>query len=88
MSDPVGSEMFKSLELFVEGIEAHKNLEMVGEYRKLDGSGATVLVIQDNRLAEDVEGHQTTVDLAEIFSTIKNNRLRYRLLFLYSKYGL
>ena len=70
-NDPIGDGMLKSLELFVEAVEAHENLELIGEYRKLDGSGETVLVVQDNSLAEDVEGHQSTVDLAEVFSAIK-----------------
>jgi hypothetical protein len=77
-NDPVGSEMFKSLELFVEHIEAHENLELVAENRKSDGSGETVLVVHDNRLAEDVLGHQVTVELAEIFSAIKDEKTAQR----------
>lgn len=79
MSDPIGTEMLKSLELFVAGIEAHENLELVGENRKSDGSGETVLVIQDNRLAEKEIGHQVTVDLNEIFSVIKTEKMADRL---------
>lgn len=74
MNDPIGESMLKSLELFVEGVEAHENLELVGEYRKLDGSGDTVLVVQDSSIVEDVEGHQTTIDLNEIFSAIKDEK--------------
>lgn len=77
-NDPVGGEMLKSLEFFVDGIEAHENLELVAENRKSDGSGDTVLVVHDNRLAEDVEGHQVTVELSEIFSAIKDEKSAQR----------
>lgn len=69
-NDPIGSEMLKSLELFVEGIEAHENLELVGE--EINGSGETILIVEDSSLARDVEGHQSTIDLAEVFSAIKD----------------
>jgi hypothetical protein len=78
MCDPVGSEMLKSLELFVASIEAHENLEIVGENRMSDGSGETVLVIQDDRLAEKDLGYQITVDLNEIFSVIKTEKMADR----------
>ena len=71
-NDPVGSAMFKSLELFVEHVEAHENLEVVGEFE--NGSGDTILVVQDYSVANDVEGHQTEVDLTEIFSAIKDEK--------------
>jgi hypothetical protein len=71
-NDPIGSEMYKSLELFVEHVEAHENLELVGEF--INGSGETILVVEDNSLAKDVEGHQTECDLTEIFSAISDEK--------------
>lgn len=69
-NDPVGNEMYKSLELFVEHVEAHENLELVGEF--VNGSGETILVVEDKSLAKDVEGHQVECDLTEVFSAIKD----------------
>lgn len=71
-NDPVGNEMLKSLTLFVDAVEEHKNLEMVGEEE--NGSGDTILIIEDCSVASDVEGHQITVELAEIFSAIKDEK--------------
>jgi hypothetical protein len=71
-NDPIGNEMLKSLELFVDGVEAHENLELVGE--GVNGSGDTILIVEDNSVAEDVEGHQVTIELAEIFSAIKDEK--------------
>jgi hypothetical protein len=76
-NDPIGKEMFKSLELFVEGIDAHENLELVGEF--VNGSGETILVVEDLSLAKDVEGHQTEVDLTEVFSAIKDEKSAQRM---------
>ncbi len=75
-NDPVGNEMLKSLELFVDGVEAHENLELVGE--AINGSGETILIVEDNSLAKDVEGHQSTIDLAEVFSAIRDEKTAAR----------
>jgi hypothetical protein len=71
-NDPVGSAMMKSFELFVEHVEAHENLELVGEFE--NGSGETILVVEDHSLAKDVEGHQIVCDLTEVFSAIKDEK--------------
>ncbi len=71
-NDPIGNAMYQSLELFVEHVEAHENLEMVGEFE--NGSGDTILVVEDKSVANDLEGHQTEVDLTEIFSAIKDEK--------------
>jgi hypothetical protein len=75
-NDPIGNEMYKSLELFVEHVEAHENLTMVGEFE--NGSGETILVVEDSSLAKDAEGHQSEIDLAEIFSAIKDKKTSER----------
>jgi hypothetical protein len=77
-NDPVGNEMLKSLELFVAGIEAHENLTLIGEYRKPDGSGDTILVVEDNSVTIDEDGHQVTIELTEIFSAIKDEKSAQR----------
>lgn len=75
-NDPIGNEMYSSLELFVEHVEAHENLELVGEFE--NGRGETILVVDDNSLAIDVEGHQSEIDLTEIFSAIKDAKTAER----------
>lgn len=69
-NDPIGGEMMKSFELFVSGIEAHENLELIGEF--VDDAGKTILVVEDSTVIPDELSHQTVIDLAEVFSAIRD----------------
>ncbi len=71
--DPVGDGMLKSLMLFQEAIDTRPNLEIVCDEVE-SKSGNAVLVIEDSSIAKDVEGHQLTVDLNEIFSVIRTEK--------------
>jgi hypothetical protein len=71
MSDNLDNAMLKSLELFQAAIDKKSNLEIVCETTKTDGSGA-VLVVENSDIDECQEGHQSTVEIAEIFATVTN----------------
>jgi hypothetical protein len=67
MSDGIENELNRSLELFVEAVKRTSNLEIVCTEVVDD---ADVLVIENSNVSEDVEGHQCTVDVSEIFATV------------------
>jgi hypothetical protein len=71
MADEVKKAIQRSLELFVEAVERTSNLEIVCEE---EVEGKDLLVVENSEVAEDIEGHQCTVDVSEIFAVIKDCR--------------
>lgn len=70
----VEDALLKSMELFCGAIDKKENLEIIGSERG-DADKGEVLVIQNNDVGEDVEGHQVTVEVAEIFAQIRGTKL-------------
>jgi anaerobic ribonucleoside-triphosphate reductase len=58
----------KSITRFVDEIEKIDNLEIVAEVEGGGCNGSDILVIENSNIAKDVEGHQTTVELPEVFA--------------------
>lgn len=69
----IDNDLIRSLSLFQDAIDSRENLEIVCYEEKKDGSG-DVLVIEDSRVASDIEGHQITVDVSEIFAICRNEK--------------
>jgi hypothetical protein len=63
-------ELDMSLNEFVEAIERTSNLEIVCEGQ--DKDGRDILVIENSNISKEVEGHQCTVDVSEIFAKVTN----------------
>lgn len=59
------NQLMKSLELFVNEVDKYSNLTIVAEEEK---DGAEVLVLENTEVPKDVEGHQITVEVSEIFA--------------------
>ncbi len=72
-SDVIGEGLLASLYLFQDAIDQVENLEIICHEVKEDGSGE-VLVIEDSNIDKAVEGHQITVDVAEIFSKCSDEK--------------
>jgi hypothetical protein len=68
MENGIESAMLNSLTLFQKAIDEHDNLEIIC-YETTD-EGKDMLVIENNRVLPNVEGHQTTVDVVELFGKI------------------
>ena len=71
MTDEVGSGINCSLELFASAVDRSSNLEIVCT---AEVDGKDILVVENSNVAEGVEGHQCTVDVAEIFAVVKDCR--------------
>jgi hypothetical protein len=68
------------LELFVEEVDKYDNLEIVGEVQGGGCSGSDIIVIENSDVPEEVEGHQITVEVAEIFAKCYNDKTTERFL--------
>jgi hypothetical protein len=68
MSDQVKQGIEKSLSEFVGAVERTSNLEIVFEGQ--DNNGNDILVVENSDIATDIEGHQCTVDVNEIFAKV------------------
>jgi len=71
--DNMESELESSLELFETAIDARENLEIIRYEERKDGSG-DLLVIKNSNIHEDIEGHETTVEVTEIFAKAKDEK--------------
>lgn len=60
-------ELDMSLELFVSAIERTSNLEIICT-ENVDGRD--ILVVENNNVSKNLEGHQCTVDVSEIFAKV------------------
>ncbi len=67
----VDCEMLNSLELFQDAIDGYDNLEIVCSEEK---DNKEVLVVENSRISENTEGHQTIVDVSEIFSKVRSKK--------------
>jgi hypothetical protein len=70
MDNSIEKSMLNSLEHFQNAIDEQENLEIIQAAK--DEDGADILVIQNSRVLPNVEGHQTTVEVAELFGKISN----------------
>ncbi len=77
MSNGIESELVRSLVLFQAAIDQTDNLEIICCESKEDGSG-DVLVVENSNLSKEDEGHQSTVDVAEIFAKCKDEKAAQR----------
>ena len=69
--DPVGEAPVRSLKLFQAAVDCRTNLEIMGEAETDDGM---VLVIKNNDISPDIEGHETTIELSELFAVVKDEK--------------
>jgi hypothetical protein len=69
MENGIENAMLNSLELFQKAIDEQENLEIICTEQE---DGKDVLVIENSRVLPNVEGHQTTVEVAELFGKISN----------------
>ena len=69
MDNGIENAMLHSLELFQKAIDEQENLEIICAQQD---EGKDVLVIENNRVLPSVEGHQTTVEVSELFAKISN----------------
>ncbi len=69
MTENIEEAMLQSLELFQDAIDAKEGLEIVFYEENTDGD---LFVVENSNLDKDAEGHQTTVDVSEIFAMVKN----------------
>lgn len=72
MTDVIREGIEQSLELFVSAVERASNLDIV--WGGTDSDGKDILVIENNRLKNGIEGHQCVVDVSEIFSVVRDCR--------------
>jgi len=72
MADVIREGIEQSLELFVSAVERTSNLDIVWEGTDVDGKD--ILVVANNKIANDIEGHESAVDLSEIFAVVKDCR--------------
>ena len=79
-TDTMESEFMKSLKLFVAEVDKYDNLEIVSEVQCGGCNGSDIIVIENSNVAEDVEGHQTTVEVPEIFAKCYNAETAARFL--------
>lgn len=61
--------MLKSLELFQDAIDTKEGLEIVFYEENVDGD---LFVVENSNLDKDAVGHQTTVEISEIFAKVKD----------------
>lgn len=61
--------LLKSLELFQSAIDQRDNLEIICTD---EGCNGDVLVIENSNIGEEIEGHQITIDVSEIFAKVKD----------------
>ena len=66
--------LMDSLELFHAHIEMRHNLEIVAEVEGGGCEGSDILVIENSNIAKDIEGHQITVEVPEIFAKCRNEK--------------
>ena len=76
MNDVNGNTMdgllLKSLELFQAVIDQKDNLEIICYEAGGACNGSDILVVEDSDVSTELEGHQTTVELPEIFAKAKD----------------
>ncbi len=63
--------LLKSLEMFQAAIDQRDNLEIICSETV---EGKEVLVVENSNIGKDIEGHQTTVDVSEIFAKGKDEK--------------
>ncbi len=63
--------MLKSLEMFQAAIDQRDNLEIVCSEIV---EGKEVLVVENSNINKEIEGHQITVDVSEIFAKGKDEK--------------
>jgi anaerobic ribonucleoside-triphosphate reductase len=66
------NQLMTSLQLFVNEIESYDNLKIVAEVEGGGCDGSDILVLENSEFTEDVEGHQITVEVPEIFAKCRD----------------
>jgi hypothetical protein len=79
-TDTMENVFMSSLELFVAEVEKYDNLEIVAEVEGGGCNGSDIIVIENSDVSEEVEGHQITVELPEIFAKCYNAKTVERFL--------
>ena len=74
MDNSIEKSMLNSLEYFQKAIDEQENLEIICAEQK---EGKDMLVIENSRVLPNVEGHQTTVEVAELFGKVANEDEAY-----------
>lgn len=69
MTDVVTQGIREALEIFVSAVERTSNLEIICA-EEVDGKD--ILVVENSNIASDIEGHQCTVDVSEIFAVVRD----------------
>ena len=60
--------LMNSLELFVNEVDRYSNLEIICEEQGGGCNGSDILVLENSDVPKEVEGHQITVEVPEIFA--------------------
>jgi hypothetical protein len=79
-TDSMENVFMNSLELFVSEAAKYDNLKIVAEVEGGGCNGSDILVLENSDVAEDVEGHQITVELPEIFAKCYDSKTVSRFL--------
>lgn len=66
--------LLDSLERFSAQIEMRHNLQIVAEVEGGGCNGSDILVIEDSNIPKDIEGHQITVEVPEIFAKCRDEK--------------
>jgi hypothetical protein len=69
MLDEVQDGIKNSVELFDEAVSRTSNLAIVCA-EEVDGKD--ILIVENSDISKDIEGHQCTVDVTEIFAVVKD----------------
>ncbi len=69
MDNGIENAMLNSLEYFQKAIDEQENLEIISAIQE---DGKDILIIENSRVLPNVEGHQTSVEVAELFGKISN----------------
>ncbi len=70
-NDSMEETFDNSLEYFQAAIDTYDNLEIVAT---VEEDGKDLLVIENSNVGENIEGHQTTVEVAELFAKVTDKK--------------
>lgn len=72
--------LMNSLDLFVNEADRYSNLEIICYEPEASCNGSDLLVIENSNVPKDVEGHQVTVEVPEIFAKCVDEKSAKRFL--------
>ena len=79
-TDTMDNAFMKSMKLFVAEVNKYDNLKIVCEVEAGGCNGSDIIVIENSNVSKDEEGHQTTVEVPEIFAKCYDEKTAKRFL--------